>query len=270
MTRTRASWNRLAFAFRGGVALNGAEDESTARGFHLLLAWVLVWILFALAVGVPFFAARRMATGIIFAVFGVVSLRSLYVLRAGRIRAASLLFLITAWCLAEAASAVGGGIRGVGTSLIVLIIVNAGWLLGRASAIILSVATLLIALAESLAAYFGHPLPLYFPGNPIGLWMVFAGYLLFALNPILAILGTLRQQMAALRRSEERFHTILDSVNDAIFMQDIDTGRILHANRRAGEMYGHSLEEMRQLSVGALSEGHPPYSQAEAMNHMAR
>ena len=223
-----------------------------------------------LAVGVPFFAARRIAVGIIFAVLGVVTLRSLYLVRAGRIRAASLVFLMTTWCVAEAASAVGGGLRGVSTCLVVLIIVNAGWLLGRASAIILAAATLLIALAESLAAYFGHPLPLYFPGNPIGVWMVFAGYLLFALNPILAILETLRRQLAALRRSEERFHTIVDSVNDAIFMNDIDTGRILDVNRRAGEMFGYPVEEMRRLSVAALSEGHPPYSQADAMIHMSR
>lgn len=269
-TRTRAVWNRLAFAFRGGSRLNGVADESTARGFHLLLAWVLVWILLLLTIGVPFFAARPTGAGIVSVVLGVATLGALYLVRAGRVRAASLLFLISVWSMAEASSAVGGGLRGVSTALVVLIIVNAGWLLGRASAIILTVATLLIALAESLAAYFGHPLPLYFPGNPIGLWMLFAGYLLFALNPILAILETLRRQVAALRRSEERFHTIVDSVNDAIFMHDIDTGRILDVNRRAGEMYGYPAEEMRRLSVEALSEGHPPHSQAEAVKHMAR
>jgi two-component system, cell cycle sensor histidine kinase and response regulator CckA len=72
-----------------------------------------------------------------------------------------------------------------------------------------------------------------------------------------------------LGESEERFRTIVDSVNDAIFVQEIDTGRILDVNQRACEMYGYSAEELRRLSVEALSEGHPPHSQADAMEHLA-
>jgi PAS domain S-box-containing protein len=225
--------------------------------------------LLQLAVSVALLAARPAAVASILLVLSAATLIALYLVRAGRIRAAALLFLIIVWCVAEVTTALGGGLRSGGTALIVLIIVNAGWLLGRSSAIALTAATLLIGLAEALALYFGHPLPVYFPGHPIGSWLVFAGTLLFAVNPILSILETLRRQLAALRESEERYRTIVDSINDAIVIHEIDTGRILDVNRRAREMFGYSVEEMRRLSVQAISEGHPPHSQAEATEHMA-
>ena len=80
----------------------------------------------------------------------------------------------------------------------------------------------------------------------------------------------MQQRLAALRESEARFHTIVDSVNDGIAVMEIDTARILEVNLRAGEMYGYSVEEMTRLSVEALSQGQPPYSQADATELFAR
>jgi PAS domain S-box-containing protein len=269
MTSRDLTWKQLVFAFRGGARLNEVEDESTARNFHLLLSWALIWVLLLLTVVVPFFTIRRTGAAIISVVLGFASLVALYLVRTRRTRTASRFFLLTAWCLAEVISALNGGLKSGANGMVVLIIINAGWLLGRSNAIGLAVATLLISLVEAVIEYTGHPLPRYFPGGPIGSWMVFAGIILFAVSPILAILETLQRQVSALRESEERFRTIVDSVNDAIFVQEIGTGRILDVNQRACEMYGYSGEEMRRLSVEALSEGHPPHSQADAIEHLA-
>ncbi len=190
--------------------------------------------------------------------------------RSHRIRSASILFLTTFWCVAEGLSALNGGLKSSMYCLVVLIIVNAGWLLGRSSAIGLAAATLLTSLAEAVLDYSGHRLPVYFPGNPIGNWIIFAGILLFSVGPILSILKTLRLQVSALRESEDRYRTIMDAVNDAILVMDIDTGRILEVNQRACEMFGYSVEEMRQLPSGSLSQGLPPYSPAEVMQHIGR
>jgi PAS domain-containing protein len=237
------TWKQLGFELRGGTRMNGVEDESTARSFHLLLSSVLVWILLLLAVVVPFFAVRKAGGAVVCAVLGAATLGSLYLVRADRIRTASLFFLITVWCVAEVFSALNGGLQSSMYGLVVLIIVNAGWLLGRSSAIGLAAATLLISLAEALAEYSGHPLPLYFHGNPIGSWIVFAGILLFAVNPILAILEALQRQVAALRESEERFRSLFEQA--PIAYNEIDQqGIIRRVNHASCALFGYTADEL--------------------------
>ena len=65
--------------------------------------------------------------------------------------------------------------------------------------------------------------------------------------------------------SKAYLQAVLDSVGDALFVDDADTGQIIDVNRRCCEMYGYSHEEMLRTPIGALSQGRPPYSQAEAL-----
>lgn len=69
-----------------------------------------------------------------------------------------------------------------------------------------------------------------------------------------------------LRASEANYRTVFDTANDAIFVHDIDTGIILDTNAKATELYGYTAEEFRNASVDAFSDGHPPYSQQEALH----
>lgn len=66
------------------------------------------------------------------------------------------------------------------------------------------------------------------------------------------------------------FRSVFECLNDAVFIHDIVTGTILEVNRRACELYGCSPEQMRQLSLAALSANIPPYTQEEAMNWMRK
>ncbi len=75
---------------------------------------------------------------------------------------------------------------------------------------------------------------------------------------------------AALRESEQRFRTIFDSVNDAIFVHDPVTGDILDVNARMGIMYGYTREEALQIKVEDLSSGEPPYTQKDALAWMKK
>jgi PAS domain S-box-containing protein len=75
-----------------------------------------------------------------------------------------------------------------------------------------------------------------------------------------------RSGTEALRDSEERFRTIFDSVNDAIFIHDLKTGVILDVNQRMCEMYGFSREESLHLRAGDSSSGEPPYTEQDALN----
>ncbi len=69
----------------------------------------------------------------------------------------------------------------------------------------------------------------------------------------------------ALRRSEERFQTIFDSVNDAIIIHDADTGAILDVNRKMIALFGYSREEAGRMTMEELGSGEPPYSQEDAV-----
>ena len=73
-----------------------------------------------------------------------------------------------------------------------------------------------------------------------------------------------------LRLSEANYRAIFDTANDTIFVHDADSGAILDANQKATEMYGYTTEEFRRINVEVLSEGQPPYSQAEAMQWIGR
>lgn len=47
--------------------------------------------------------------------------------------------------------------------------------------------------------------------------------------------------------SERRYHTLMDSANDPIFIADAETGMLLDANLKAQELIGRSLEEIRGM-----------------------
>lgn len=79
------------------------------------------------------------------------------------------------------------------------------------------------------------------------------------------MVGELDRQKEALQKSEERYRTIYDSANDAIFIQDIETIAILDVNKKMCDMYGFSREEACQIDVGMLSSGEPPYTKQHAL-----
>jgi PAS domain S-box-containing protein len=68
-----------------------------------------------------------------------------------------------------------------------------------------------------------------------------------------------------LQASEANYRAIFDTANDAIFIHDIETGKILDVNSKMCEMYGYTAEEARQINVEALSAGTPPYTQEDAL-----
>lgn len=74
----------------------------------------------------------------------------------------------------------------------------------------------------------------------------------------------------ALRASEASYRAIFEASEDAIFVHDMDTGVILDVNRKACEAYGYTREEMREVDVGMISSGVPPYTQEDAEKLMAR
>ncbi len=81
-------------------------------------------------------------------------------------------------------------------------------------------------------------------------------------------LDELERLSSELRASEDRFRTIFDSINDAIFIHDINTGAILDVNKRMTEMFGYTREEAVTLSIEDISLGLPPYTQQDAVAYL--
>ena len=69
-----------------------------------------------------------------------------------------------------------------------------------------------------------------------------------------------------IRESEVNYRAIFNSANDAFFVHDKETGRILEVNEKMCQMYGYTYDEVLQLTdVQDLSSGVPPYSQKERL-----
>ncbi|MEK6371267.1 MAG: PAS domain S-box protein [Acidobacteriota bacterium] len=80
-----------------------------------------------------------------------------------------------------------------------------------------------------------------------------------------ALYSCIESMVAALQEGEQRFRTIFDSANDAIFLTDPATGRIADVNSRIADMYGYSREEAMNMEIAQLSSGVEPYTQEGAL-----
>ncbi len=78
------------------------------------------------------------------------------------------------------------------------------------------------------------------------------------------------RQQCRLSDSEARFRTIFDSINDAVFIHDAQTGAILDVNARMLTLYGYDRAEALNLTVQDLSTGQAPYTQDQALDWMRK
>jgi PAS domain S-box-containing protein len=81
---------------------------------------------------------------------------------------------------------------------------------------------------------------------------------------------SLKKSEEAARKSEEYLNAVFDSLSDAIFVDDGDTGKIIDVNRSMCELYGYTYEEALCTPIGELSQGEPPYSQNEALEWLRK
>jgi len=73
-----------------------------------------------------------------------------------------------------------------------------------------------------------------------------------------------KQAEAALQESELSYRSIFNAANDAIMVQELETGKIIDVNQRTCEMFGYAVDEIRKLTVIDLSSNEPPYTEKEA------
>jgi diguanylate cyclase (GGDEF)-like protein/PAS domain S-box-containing protein len=96
-----------------------------------------------------------------------------------------------------------------------------------------------------------------------------SGEVIGAIAAVLDVSG-LKQAQLALQQSEERFRTIFDSVNDLIFVHDIESVTFVEVNRRACERFGYTRDELCKLTIGDLSENISPYTREDILPRMEK
>ncbi len=69
----------------------------------------------------------------------------------------------------------------------------------------------------------------------------------------------------ARRVSEASYRAIFEAAEDAIFVHDWDSGKIIDANPKACEHYGYDCEEIKGIRIGDISSGVYPYVEEEAL-----
>jgi PAS domain S-box-containing protein len=73
-----------------------------------------------------------------------------------------------------------------------------------------------------------------------------------------------------LKESEDRFRMIFDSINDAVFTQNIETGAILNVNNTTCNLFGYTREELQRLGVQTISAGEAPYTWDDAIGRIKK
>ena len=73
-----------------------------------------------------------------------------------------------------------------------------------------------------------------------------------------------------LRDSREYFASVFDSINDALFIHDAESFKLLDVNRRMIEMYGFASREEAVTIFSLPPDGDPPYSKADAFEWMRK
>ena len=107
----------------------------------------------------------------------------------------------------------------------------------------------------------------FYEGNKGLIWGIIAFMTVQTLIIVALVVNRSRRKAAEdkLKESEDRFRTIFNSINDAVFIHDIETGAILNINNTTCNMYGYTREELRRLDVQTVSMGEAPYAQEDAI-----
>lgn len=74
----------------------------------------------------------------------------------------------------------------------------------------------------------------------------------------------------SLRLAEANYREIFDKASDAIYVHEIETGRVIEVNQRASIITGYTREELLNGDPRELMTDNPDYTLQHAMNHLQK
>lgn len=244
---------------------------------HALGIAVILWCLLYYAVFLPFFVARRVIGGLLVTALLIgscVSLRLLYraardpaVLASperfrSRVRGASWVLVGCIWVVVTILVIMDGGIGGRFLLAYVALVVVAGALLGKRVALLGTCLFFGLTLVLAILGQAGISLPRTLPGPPLVAWYVVVLVSSLAAVPLLLAYAAFGEALAlarrraselegldrALRESEARLRTIVETAPDAIFILNT-SGYAVEVNEAALRDLGYTRAEMIGMHV---------------------
>ena len=237
------------------------ENKQAAQALTMLLLASLVVFIILIISG---FYWRDWA--LIFVAAGGIVFQALpfWLLKQGKVTAASVVLMVSTLTLVTIFATVGQGIHDVALVAFPIVFVFAGLTFNRR--------VLMLCIALSIAAtgwlvlgqINGWFIPITF--SPTTGWsdfLVTSVILLMAMFAVDLLSGNLRNNLqrlrseivrrekveAALRESEQRYKTLFESAAEGILIADIETHQQRYANPAACKMLGYSQEEFQKMSV---------------------
>jgi two-component system cell cycle sensor histidine kinase/response regulator CckA len=127
-----------------------------------------------------------------------------------------------------------------------------------------AISALWIAFSDHLVTHFSNDRAVVQTLNTCKGWLFVVTTALLLYGALRRRDRTLEERQASLQAGAEQLKAIYNTVNEAIFVHDAETGRILDCNQRACEIFGYAHERFIGMSIGELSEERADYSQSRA------
>jgi PAS domain S-box-containing protein len=250
---------------RGG---GDAVKAAGARALHSLLLGSAVFGVLYVAVGAPLFAVRKTVSIAIVAALLIVTLGCTFLLRRGRVRLSSWIYLCATGLALVCLVTLSGGTSSPALMGPIAVTVVSAWLVGRRAAIGLASVFLSFVFAMAILDTVGVHMPRYFPLPPLSALALAAALICLAILPLAGVSQALVDSASEARRelearrleeraraeSEERFRSIFLHAAVGIVQTGID-GRFLLANARFCEFLGYTPAEIEGMTF--LDVTHP-------------
>jgi GAF domain-containing protein/DNA-binding response OmpR family regulator/anti-sigma regulatory factor (Ser/Thr protein kinase) len=200
-------------------------DEDQTRAARLLHAiTLLLWPIYLTAVVITLIQSENKLGSMVLNVVLIASLlMTTYLLRTGRVRLGSIVFVVSMWVTVMAAVVAFGGLTSPTLSGLLLLTLIAGLLLGGRGAVLTTGATLIAVTIMLLADAAGVMPPPIAPTTPLTLYINLALFLLLATgllyltsSSINQSLTTARRNAAALQQTNRELNSIRASLEERV------------------------------------------------------
>jgi PAS domain S-box-containing protein len=120
--------------------------------------------------------------------------------------------------------------------------------------IFIAVALLLMAARRIISFYLFMNGDLSFQPEKLNeiIGLVLSFLLVIGIAKIAPVFSAIKQSEKAAKNSEEKYRSLLEHANDAIYLVDRQTMRILDCNKKATEMIGYSTQELQTMIFSEL------------------
>ena len=218
----RTVLKRIRQPITAGEALNDPSQALAAGALHAALGGLLCWLVVFFAVLLPFVVLRKAAAAAmgIFLLIGLVA--SIFLLRRGRVRPASWIFIGSTGMFLMIITIFGGGTASPELMSGLAIVVTAAWMLGRRVTLVIAGLWLAVCLGLAISALVSLPLPQYFRNGPLITWWVLVIVVGIAMLPLNHVLQTLNRAVAQAKESEQRYRAFVANTGEALWRFEFD------------------------------------------------